>query len=278
MSIEADVGAVVGALRAEDGEHPSARQLSAYRLGELPEAEAERLRDHLALCRECAGLVLDADVEALEASAEFEEWQHRKPAAWASLQARLEPQHDSPATTDPPSVVQFPPSVSAGRRPWLPWAAAASLLVAFGLGSWWASSRHSRELALAEARIHQLESGTADLWVPQLGVPIHDLFPPSFHRDGDAVPVIELGDEARFFVLQLNLVSTESHADYRLRILDEQGTELWTGEGLRPTPGGTFRVVMPSRFLEAGLYTLELYGSEEVAQPLESYELRIRRH
>lgn len=40
-------------------DHPSAERLVAYRAGELGDADREAVRDHLALCRECAAIVLD---------------------------------------------------------------------------------------------------------------------------------------------------------------------------------------------------------------------------
>lgn len=47
--------------------HATPEHLVAYRAGELAEAAQERLRDHLAVCRDCAALLLDlADFGNLE--------------------------------------------------------------------------------------------------------------------------------------------------------------------------------------------------------------------
>ena len=40
-------------------EHPTPETLVAYHAGELPAAEQEDLRNHLALCHDCADLLLD---------------------------------------------------------------------------------------------------------------------------------------------------------------------------------------------------------------------------
>lgn len=47
--------------RASLGAHPSPEQLVAYHAGELDAATCESMQDHLALCHECAAVVLAAD-------------------------------------------------------------------------------------------------------------------------------------------------------------------------------------------------------------------------
>ena len=41
-------------------EHPSTKHLIAYQRGRMPPAEEAAIREHLSLCQECTGLVLDA--------------------------------------------------------------------------------------------------------------------------------------------------------------------------------------------------------------------------
>jgi hypothetical protein len=88
------------ALRAEAarerrtlGEHLSPEHLAAYHAGELTAAEDETVRDHLALCRECAEMLLDL--------VKFEEFtpagetsgltDGEVEAAWQRIEGRLDP-------------------------------------------------------------------------------------------------------------------------------------------------------------------------------------------
>jgi hypothetical protein len=72
-------------------EHPTPETLEAYHAGDLPAAEQDALRDHLALCHDCADLLLD-----LVSFAEFTP-QEQIPVladgevegAWQKLQPRL---------------------------------------------------------------------------------------------------------------------------------------------------------------------------------------------
>ena len=76
---------------APAGAHLAPEKLVDYHFGKLPSDEAARTQDHLAMCRECASLLLDlaafcvpeGDVASQPAPTEGE-------AAWAALQAQLQ--------------------------------------------------------------------------------------------------------------------------------------------------------------------------------------------
>lgn len=133
--------------RAAEG-HPSPEVLVAYRAGDLTAEQDERIKDHLAICRECSQLVLDlAEFEQFEPSRETiapvdvqaeEAWQRLRPklAAEGGLAARpagAQPVEPWPEPQDPveetaPAPVLRPRlSVPFWRRPALPWALAAVL-------------------------------------------------------------------------------------------------------------------------------------------------------
>jgi hypothetical protein len=126
------------------GEHPTPEELAAYRNRELTEPEADRIRDHLALCHDCADLLLDlANFGHLEppagvAPASEEEVDR----AWESLRSRIaESEAEAPKQLDRSApVVQLravPPPAEPRRRNWQAWALAAMLILTLGLGGVW---------------------------------------------------------------------------------------------------------------------------------------------
>lgn len=72
-------------------DHPTSAELAAYLDGELPPADQERLRDHLAVCRPCTRLVRDLaaapDLEVPDAVAQ--KLDSDVEAGWEALQGRL---------------------------------------------------------------------------------------------------------------------------------------------------------------------------------------------
>jgi hypothetical protein len=283
-SVEEEVGLVATALRVAVDRHPSARQLSAYHRGdELSPADTETLRDHLAQCPECADLVLDLDgFGALATQVDDEEWEGRKAAVWRSLRSSIS--DDGKAA---PRTSSFGSRRSLRHRVpihWAPLAAAALLALTIGLGGWLALERQAAELTrareqLAQAgeRIIELEGAAVEApQTPQLVVPSHDLFPPSFRRSAEVLKTLVIPREAQFFLLQLHTLDTASHPDHALQILRPDGSEVWSGSGLRRTPEGSFRIALPRRLLLAGRYRLELSALGGASpQILGLYELTI---
>jgi hypothetical protein len=272
VSIDEAVGAVGAELGSDGTEHPSARELTAYHHGELPPEDTERIRDHLALCRHCADLVLDF-ASFGEPEAEAVEGGEGLPAVWESLRSRLGDEKPSPAT-----VIPFPRRAPP-RLPRSTLIAASLLAAVFGgwtIFRWQSEAATAERLARAEARIAELERDRDELVEPQLLVPVADLFPPSYQRGSDEVPTLGVPRAARIFVLQLHLADPGTHPDYSLRIVSADGEEIWSGTGLRQTSAGHFRIALPRRLLPAGRYGIELYGASEGQRTrLERYDLAI---
>ncbi len=88
-SIEAALRAVAERQRRELGAHLETDELVAYHEGTLPEESAERARDHLALCPECAGRLLDLDAFYDASPAGTPEAAAEAEAAWRELAPRL---------------------------------------------------------------------------------------------------------------------------------------------------------------------------------------------
>lgn len=278
-ALEHAVATAATALRVGTPEHPSPRQLGLYHRGELPATETEPLQDHLALCPECAELLLDlADFGSLATESDSQEWSARANDVWQAIETSIGDDRDRGAFPGPPA--------QAWRR--APLAAAALLTLAAGLGSWMllasrgeelAAARRqlaetTEQLALAGERIAALEEGSLE--TPQLVVPSHSLFPPSFLRQGTSAKKLVLPPGAHFFLLELHTIETASQGDHHLRVLDSEGVEVWAGSGLWRTPAGSFRLALPRRLLASGRYRLELRApGENAARPLAEYVLEL---
>lgn len=174
------------------GPHVGLESLIAYRQGTLPAAEREALQEHLSLCQQCAGLLLELrDFEAASAGDVAAGPESLRQEAWESLARQL-----------PWKVSEIRPIAGAAgrqaprqRAPRLLIGLAATLLLAvLGLSVWAAITRLSvlekrlderekalsvtrqslaeaeRQLAAARARperevsrVHELESQIAEL-------------------------------------------------------------------------------------------------------------------
>ncbi|HEY6322566.1 MAG TPA: zf-HC2 domain-containing protein, partial [Thermoanaerobaculia bacterium] len=69
--------------------HPSPETLTAYDAGELTPAAAEDVREHLAVCRHCARLLLDLQAFLDAPVADLESPDVEADASWQAIQARL---------------------------------------------------------------------------------------------------------------------------------------------------------------------------------------------
>ncbi|HEY4596436.1 MAG TPA: zf-HC2 domain-containing protein, partial [Thermoanaerobaculia bacterium] len=104
------------------GEHPDTEVLAAYQARELPPAEERRVQDHLALCRECALLLLDLEeLDDPDFGREIEVPAGTGEALWSRLRQEI---REAPAA----AVVPFPRRRLAPPPPWMS-ALAAALLV-----------------------------------------------------------------------------------------------------------------------------------------------------
>ena len=264
---------------ARRGEHPPAELLAGWVTGEVAEAEAEALQDHLAACRECAAVVVDlADLANLPPMP-GEPTDFQVAASWRSLRARLaaaaaeapdtEPEDAASAFPPPPAVAAasfsapeprpvsqlVPPAPQpepAARRRWnwsrpaVSWAAAAAMLVAcLGFASW---GLH------VHARLDEL-------LVPVPNVPVVDL------DGGDtrgAASEVEVSAAGPYYLLVfypvLDSAVRESALDYAWTLRGEDGAEVLAGEGLELQPGDYFTLLLHREALPGGAYRIRISG------------------
>jgi len=232
--------------RRSPGEHPDPVALLDYLEGRLPDAEADRVEEHLARCPDCAQAVLDfAAFPNLEPPTE----EHRLTPAdvqsrWRELQARLE----------------------AERRPvWqrhqvlLP-LAAGLFVAAVGLGAWAGALRE---------KVERLEGPWGNAY--PLG-----LRPESAERRGGGVQEVPAGVDR--VVLYLSLVTEErEYPAYEVDVTEAGGRRVFAGVPVRRGPDGGFVLPLPVESLPSGETVLELYGVEAGRRtPLETYTVAVR--
>lgn len=142
------------------GPHVGTRRLIAYREGTLPEAEREKVQEHLSLCPRCTGLLRELrDFEAAAAGAVEPGPEPLRQEAWASLSRKL----PRPA----PPAVRPVAALPVRRRPIPSFAyaaAAALLLAAIGFSIWSAVAvrQERRRAAGLERRLEEREAALAE--------------------------------------------------------------------------------------------------------------------
>ena len=166
--------------RKEAGPHPDLDTLSAYAAGELAEPEAERVRDHLALCHACTEAVLDLSILAGRDQPEETEGAASESLpgldeAWGEMRGRLERERlVREREPERPVVVEMPrrpERVYDARNVRLPWTIAAVLAAAcllLAVKAWWSPPSSAGLQPVAVAAVDPaghpefLVRGTAD--------------------------------------------------------------------------------------------------------------------
>lgn len=220
-------------VRPRAGEHPGAERLAAYAEDALDAAAAERLRDHLALCRGCSRRVLELrafpghaapDVPALSAAEVDREWQR----LWRRVGPKKSKRPAAPARR--------------AAADWAPWALAASLLIAtLGVSTWGVSlQRRLREQARPRGDAELLElpppgSRAAERSVSRAGAPLLVVTDPPVPSDVTGF-------------------------DWEVLPAAAGAPALWRGPAER-APDKRFVLQLPGGFLAPGRYRLQLYGT-----------------
>ena len=255
------------AARRRSGEdHPASEDLVAYRAGDLTAEEDDRIQEHLTQCRDCARLLLDlAEFEQLTPPPdELGPVDARAEASWQRLRSRLKDE-DEP-DLEPPVLQHRPrPRVPVWRRPALPWALAAGLMVCvLGLGLRMGSlGRQIAELEKPqavrtvvtlsseeditrgggeEAPIYAEESVACDLSLPaDPGVPAYPLYEVKIvSATGKATPISAGRQPASEGALRVVLRSAPAAGDYFFEVSGIQGEQ--------ETPVGRYPFkVLPTR-------------------------------
>ncbi len=262
--------------------------------GSLPPEEQASVSAHIASCFACQALAgAMSNREALTAS-------DPKDGEEARIRTRIAAEEDREAPRAP--------AAAAGRHPWRLLAAAATLLLAAGLGTWALRLRsENRRLAAAvvkprptsgasaeeesrrrleeaartaayESRIAALERQAGSASKPQGPVPVLDLEPAGAFRSSEGEkPLFRVPPSTPLVAVVLNSSSHDAALPHTLEILDGGGRLIWKGEGLKENASHVFALTIPRELLHDGDYRLRLFverrGRREI---VETYELRIR--
>ena len=236
--------------------HPGADEIVAYHERKLDEREAERVREHLALCSDCAGLLLElaafSEPAPPEASGlttpEVEE-------AWRDFASRLAAPAPGSRTGDPARQGR------AAIR--VPWALAASVLMAVVALSAWVATLHQELRARSRPRVDAV---------------LANLEPRGEGTRGEAGSGDERPREDRPATLILHASPARIYAGYELQIDHGQpgAGPVWQGRGMHPRDLGVFVLELPAGALPPGKYLVRLYGVEAGRRdPLADYDLVI---
>lgn len=131
----------------------------------------------------------------------------------------------------------------------------------------------AKSLEAASGQLASIEQKADTLLKPQVNV-----WSDSVSGSADVVRGTEAGEQvlpgSRLAVPILGADSTKAVRD--VEILDERGSVLWSGSGLRSTDGQEYKLAIPPGFLKAGHYTIQLYASENGKRvKRESYRIRV---
>lgn len=233
------------------GAHPDPEKLAAYHAGELSPEEEGRVQDHIALCRECAALLLDLDGLA-DPGFGAEAGLSGKEAVWQRLREEMAPQAP---------VVPFRRPVRSSPR-WLQ-ALAASLLVAtLGLSFWMALERPVEELSGTQTpKVLQLDAETTR---------------------GEGSPAMALqtvSSDAASISIILNGAGQRRYERYRFEIVRVGGGKAGGGQIERdPDSYDSFKpVALEPREIGPGDYRVRLFGwSGGHEEPIQEYAFRVR--
>jgi anti-sigma factor RsiW len=256
--------------RRKLGEHPAVEVLAAYHEGRLPEAEQERVADHLALCTACRELLLDlakgADLGPAEGTQPLSD--RDVAAAWEGVRGRLEEEPGAkPASRAeplrPPGPTAREPAASPRTEPRRapertapprrrPLALAASLLL--GVGLFWGASALYRSWQQANTVLVELS--------------------PEEERTRGSEGSATVPADAKRFALILNLPEGEPVVPYEAEVA--RGEQVV----LRPPPvdrgDGTLRLDLTRDDLPPGDYRVRLFGGAGSARAeVATYEFEV---
>ncbi|HEX8153631.1 MAG TPA: hypothetical protein VF698_10915 [Thermoanaerobaculia bacterium] len=218
------------------GPPPREDEVLAYLRGELPEAEAERVRDLLVCYPELALAVSEAHSEDDDPGILSE---HELAQNWAVLRSRTESFRRRTAEPKPWTLARVSPL-------------AAVLMIgvaSIALLQWrWSHERDRLIRQLREPRVH----GTR-----------HALDAIGTRGPSGPRPYRLPADEENF-LLAPTLVNQPEFPEYRIDIVNvmvKPPATLWSRSGFRRHPrDGTLELSVPRAFLPPGIYRLDVYG------------------
>lgn len=232
--------------------HPSAEELVGYHTDELSDEASAVIREHLALCHECTGVVLDlARFEELQPPTEADQLSDDDVALLKrSLDDRLQAEGLSGGALEPATSTDVPVPVRQVVPPLYWGAMAALLLVALGLG---------------------LRSGPA---LPGGSPELFALYPETSRSTGQET--LRLPPWADSYILILGSVGSDQHRAVRLELRDANGGLVLLVESLPRSGEGTFNYSLARDRLPPGVYEARLFGlASEPPEPLDAYTFQL---
>lgn len=264
--LQSSLKAIMAARREGLGEPPTPEELLAYRDGRLSPPERDRMEDRLAVWPDAARTLADIaafpNVEPAPGTPELSD--DDITARWQSFRQRLPDRAMSTvqeeASVRAVSPMKLAPAAPAARRdPALRLAAAAlvGLAVGWGAGSMGRDGRDSHGSAINTTIAELAPAGGGARSAPSL---------------------VEMGEGSEELLLILGLDGREEQdfSGYEAEAIDAAGQRVWSRDGLRPTPRGTFHLSFQLGALKPGPYRIDLYGRDgEVRKLLGTYHLRL---
>jgi hypothetical protein len=224
------------------GPPPTFEEVEALSRGELPEEEAERVRERLS----CYPDLLRVLTEPFPANAEGVLTDDEIAADLAKIRERA---RHTPASPAPP--VPFPERRPAYRS----LAIAAGIVIAVAIGI--VSVRRT----MSEPRSMMTQV----------------LYPEAQRRGLPSQTAVPLSKKVDY-MLQAVFSSRRQYGQYRMELLDVASVpprRIWLRDDVTQRPDGTYVVRLSTDELEPGLYRLVLYGVDDTVEPLAEYTIRL---
>ena len=252
--------------------HPSPETLTAYDAGELTSAAAEDVREHLAVCRHCARLLLDlqafldapvADLEGPDAAAD---------ASWQAIRARLPGPPERAGRRRETRGAAWGAAAASGppRRAWPRLAVAATFagvaLIAVPL---WIVARNlsSPELPPATLELSTPESlrGTSAPQ-PQLPATVHA-------EAASTTLILRLARPQTDLRFRVELIVAGATGAARAGVTAGRALE---APAVKIVDSRTLVLVLARRQLSPGSYQLRVHdGEQPSAEPLGDFQLQV---
>ena len=236
---------LVAAGRKRVAEPPTAEEVQALFAGDLPEPEAERVRELLAYYPEMARAMVDPfPMDAAGVLSDAELANHRE-------QLRRKVGLPAPEPQRPVPIAEY-----RKRRAPLRLAAVAAVVLLLGAGSYavWLATALPSETRVLHADGQRGEP-------PNRGI-------------SEQVP-IQLFTETRYH-FKVVYRPERAYTQYRIELVDLTAAQtIWTREGLQRDADGSFPVSLSTRGLAPGRYRLVLSGVAEKSDELAIYTIRL---
>ncbi|HEV7484500.1 MAG TPA: hypothetical protein VGQ65_02375 [Thermoanaerobaculia bacterium] len=226
------------------GPPPTFEEVEALSSGQLPEEEAERLRELLSHYPDMLRILTEPFPDTGDGVLSDEE-----------LKADLDKLRERIRTTAPPPLA-FPRKASPWRT--LPLAAGIIIAIALGGVGVWRMTSHARGV------VTQVLYPERDRGIGTRGVP--SATPAHLSNDTD-------------YLLEPVFDSPRAYREYRLELLDLGTTpprRVWLRENVTQQRDGTYPVRLSTGELDPGLYHLVLYGVDGTVVELADYTIRLK--